>query len=147
MASRGPARKANRRCGTWLAWGHSVIESDDPAELGELGPEQGGGPPPGTPWTLVVRNENWSADLEHAAPLPRVGERIEYIGADGARRIFRVEEVVHTLQASATHRPPVRDEQRGPNTIVNDGPIVEPPRELRAGLPRVVVSGEAAPEG
>jgi len=57
-----------------------------------------------------------------------------------------VEEVVHTLQASATHRPPVRDEQRGPNTIVNDGPIIEPPRELRAGLPRVVVSGEAAPE-
>ena len=118
-------------------------ERDEGADLEELGPEQGGGPPPGIPWTLYVRDEDWAADLEHAAPLPRVGERIEYIGADGARRLFRVEEVVHTLQASAAHRPRVRDETRGPNSLVNDREASEPPRELRAGLPRVVVSVES----
>lgn len=120
-------------------------ERDDEGrrDLGDFGPEQGGGPPPGMPWTLCVKDEDWSADLEHAAPLPRVGERIEYIGADGARRIFRVEEVVHTLQASSSHRPRVRDEQRGPNTLVNDAEGSEVPRELRAGLPRVVVSVES----
>lgn len=123
------------------------MTDDARAELGDLGPEQGGGPPPGTPWTLHVRDEGWSADLEHAAPLPRTGERIEYIGADGARRLFRVEEVVHTLQASATHRPPVREGQRGPNSLVNDGSVPNPPRELRAGLPRVVVSADADSEG
>jgi hypothetical protein len=106
------------------------------------GPEQGGGPPPGMPWTLCVKDEDWSADLQHAAPLPRVGDRIEYIGEGGARRIFRVEEVVHTLQASASERPRVRDQQRGPNTLVNDDAGRDAPRELRAGLPRVVVSAE-----
>lgn len=117
-------------------------EREERADLEELGPEQGGGPPPGMPWTLYVRDEDWAADLEHAAPLPRVGERIEYIGEDGSRRIFRVEEVVHTVQASAAHRPRVRDETRGPNTLVNDREAAEPPRELRAGLPRVVVTVE-----
>lgn len=117
-------------------------ERDEGPDLGEPGPEPGGGPPPGMPWTLYVRDEDWAADLEHAAPLPRVGERIEYIGADGARRLFRVEEVVHTVQASAAHRPRVRDETRGPNTLVNDRDSEEPPRELRAGLPRVVVTVE-----
>ena len=117
-------------------------ERDERADLEELGPEQGGGPPAGMPWTLYVRDEDWAADLEHAAPLPRVGDRIEYIGEDGARRIFRVEEVVHTVQASAAHRPPVRDETRGPNTLVSDRDAPVAPRGLRAGLPRVVVSVE-----
>ena len=35
------------------------------------------GTPIGMPWTLIVESEGWSADLEHAAPLPRTGERIE----------------------------------------------------------------------
>lgn len=92
--------------------------------------DEGGGPPIGSAWTLEVEGEaGWSADLEHAAPLPRVGERIEFIGEDGRRQNFRVTDVVHTLQASANERPPVRVEQSGPN----------PPRALRAGLPRVVV--------
>lgn len=118
--------------------------SDDPqADVDGLTTEQGGGPPSGMPWTLCVKDEDWAADLEHAAPLPRVGDRIEYIGEDGARRVFRVEEVVHTVQASAAHRPRVRDESLGPNTLVNDAPQDEGgPRELRAGLPRVVVSVE-----
>lgn len=116
-------------------------QRDAPADPDQLGPEQGGGPPAGMPWTLYVAEEDWAADLEHAAPLPRVGDRIEYIAEDGSRRIFRVAEVVHTLQASSAHRPPVREEQHGPNAIVNDR---EPgsPRELRAGLPRVVVTVE-----
>jgi hypothetical protein len=100
-----------------------------------------GGPPVGTAWTLVVEgNEGWSADLEQAAPLPRTGERIEFIGEDGRRQHYRVTNVVHTLQTAATERPLVRDEQSGPNSIVTDGADDEPPRALRAGLPRVFVT-------
>ncbi len=102
--------------------------------------DEGGGPPIGTAWTLEVDGEDaWSADLEHAAPLPRVGERIQFIGEDGSRRYFRVSEVVHTLQPSASDRPPVRAEESSPNSIVTDGARAGAPRSLRAGLPRVVV--------
>ena len=106
-----------------------------------FGPEQGGGPPALMPWTLVVEDEGWSADLEHGAPLPRVGERIEFIADDGSQRAFRVKQIVHTLQSSATERPAVREERFGPNSTV-DGPGDRPPHELRAGLPRVIVSAE-----
>ncbi len=109
---------------------------------GALSAEEGGGPPIGTAWTLQVDVDGevgWSADLEHAAPLPRIGERIEFIGADGCRQAFRVSAVIHTLQPSASDRPPVRAEERGPNSIVTDGTNATVPRSLRAGLPRVVV--------
>ena len=110
-------------------------------DLTTLTPEEGGGPPIGSAWTLEVEGDDgWSADLEHAAPLPRVGERVEFIGEDGGRRLYRVTQVVHTLQASAHERPPVRDEQSSPNSIVTDGSEHGPPRALRAGLPRVVVA-------
>ncbi|HYI66798.1 MAG TPA: hypothetical protein VEW95_07750 [Candidatus Limnocylindrales bacterium] len=118
------------------------MEIDDPGATQEQGltPDQGGGPPIGSAWTFEVEGESgWSADLEHAAPLPRVGERIEFIGEDGRRQIFRVTDVIHTLQASASERPPVSAEQSGPNSIVTDQPDQEAPRALRAGLPRVVV--------
>lgn len=102
--------------------------------------EEGGGPPVGSAWTLQVDgDEGWSADLEHAAPLPRVGDRIDFIGNDGRQGHFRVTEVIHTLQASASDRPPVRQEASSPNSIVTDGSLEGPPRTLRAGLPRVVV--------
>jgi hypothetical protein len=102
--------------------------------------DEAGGPPLGSAWTLVVEgDERWSADLEHAAPLPRAGERIEFIGEDGRRRHYRVTEVVHTVQTAAGERPPVRDEQSSPNSFVTEGADDEPPRALRAGLPRVVV--------
>ena len=106
--------------------------------------EQGGGPPIGQPWTLIVESEGWSADLEHAAPLPRAGERVEYIAEDGTRRTFRVRDVVHTVQPTASERPPVRGETASPNSTVNS-PTTHPPHvptELRAGLPRVYVDPE-----
>ena len=99
-----------------------------------------GGPPIGSAWTLIVDGDDgWSADLEHAAPLPRVGERVEFIGEDGRCRHYRVTAIVHTLQTAASERPLVRDEEAGPNSIVTQGADDDPPRALRAGLPRVVV--------
>jgi hypothetical protein len=117
------------------------VDEDPTASQEALTLDEGGGPPIGSAWTLEVQGEaGWSADLEHAAPLPRVGELIEFIGEDGRRQNYRVTEVVHTLQASARERPPVRAEQSSPNSILTDGADDEPPRALRAGLPRVVVA-------
>lgn len=110
----------------------------DPEAIQPLGPEQGGGPPALMPWTLIVEDEGWSADLEHGAWLPAIGDRVDFIGDDGRQRVFRVQEVIHTLQTSASERPPVSAERHTPNSTVDrvaDGP----PRELRAGLPRVIV--------
>ena len=102
--------------------------------------EEGGGPPVGTAWTLQIEDDGgWSADLEHAAPLPGVGDRIDFIGEDGRQHRYRVTEVIHTLQASASERPPVSEERSSPNAIVTDEPDAEPPRSLRAGHPRVIV--------
>jgi hypothetical protein len=106
-----------------------------------LGPEEGGGPPLLTPWTLVVDGEGWSADLEHGAPLPRVGERIEFIADNGEQRRFVVRDVVHTVQSAPGERPLVREEQRGPNSTV-DRATDDPPHGLRAGLPRVIVEDD-----
>ena len=106
-------------------------------EQDTLGPEEGGGPPVGMPWTLIVESEGWSADLEHAAPVPRIGERVEYIAEDGARRTYRVRDIVHTLQVSARERPPVAAEDSGPNTTVSGRLAEHEPIALRAGLPRV----------
>jgi hypothetical protein len=117
--------------------------TDTGDSIDELGPEQGGGPPAALPWTLVVEgDEPWSADLEHGAPLPSLDDTIEYIAEDGARRIYRVTRIVHTLQRSASERPSVDAEESGPNSLVNDRPVEGPPRALRAGLPRVFVTPE-----
>ena len=115
------------------------MDVDEPTG-GELPVEEGGGPPIGSAWTLQVDGDDgWSADLEHAAPLPRVGDRVDFIGEDGRQRQLRVTEVIHTLQGSASDRPPVRDEESSPNSIVTGEAVGDPPRALRAGLPRVVV--------
>jgi hypothetical protein len=115
-----------------------------PALPDNLGPEQGGGPPLALPWTLVVEGEDgWSADLEHGAPLPCVDDLVEFIAANGRRSVFRVTRIVHTLQPSASGRPPVRDEETSPNATVNEAGDSSPVRELRAGLPRVFVRPEA----
>lgn len=105
-----------------------------------LEPEQGGGPPVGTAWTLEIDGEDApSADLEHAAPLPRVGELLEVIRSDGSRRHLQVRQVIHVLQPSSTGRPTVREESAGPNSILSDDADADP-RLLRAGLPRVVAA-------
>lgn len=118
------------------------MTDDDAQAAHELHVDEGGGPPDLMPWTLVVDDEGWSADLEHGAPLPRIGEQIEFIADDGGRRSFRVIDVIHTVQRSASDRPPVRAEERGPNSTV-DAADGSAPRELRAGLPRVVVSASS----
>ena len=117
------------------------MSSASPTErtTGVPGPEEGGGPPVGTPWTLVVEGEDWSADLEHAAPLPRIGETLEYIAEDGTRRPYRVVNVVHTVQGTASERPRVGSEPSGPNSTVSGDHPAHVPSELRAGLPRVHV--------
>ncbi len=102
-----------------------------------LGPEEGGGPPSVLPWTLVVEDEDWSADLEHGAALPRVGERIEFIADDGSQRQLEVVAVVHTVQHASSGRPPVSAEREGPNSTLSDAGDA-PPTVLRAGLPRVI---------
>jgi hypothetical protein len=97
------------------------------------------------PWTLVVGESDaggWTADLEHGAPLPRVGERIVYIAEDGSRRHFRVSDITHTVQASASERPPVRASAGSPNATVSGPHPPHPPLSLRAGLPRVDVTPE-----
>lgn len=115
-----------------------------PAETDDLGPEQGGGPPLALPWTLIVEGDRgWSADLEHGALLPRTGEIIEFIGEAGERRAYRVRAVVHTLQPSASERPPVGAETSGPNSTVSGASVGHVPAGLRAGLPRVHVVEEA----
>lgn len=123
------------------------METEAPDQTGssnDPGPEQGGGPPLALPWTLVVEGENgWSADLEHGALLPRAGELIEFIGEAGNRRAYRVRAVVHTLQPSASERPPVREEDSGPNSTVSGSTVDYIPAALRGGLPRVHVVEEA----
>jgi hypothetical protein len=73
--------------------------------------------PQGMPYTVYFPGEDGvsAADLEYPAHLPRVGDVVDYIDRDGAEHRYRVREVVHTLQASATH-------EQG---------------QIRAGLPKV----------
>ena len=130
------------RTGTGLARSDRMTDANvDERPVERMGPEQGGGPPALMPWTLVVEDEGWSADLEHGAWLPAAGDRIEFIADDGRQRVYRVREVVHTLQTSASERPPVRTEDYSPYSTV-DRATDTPPRELRAGLPRVMVVAE-----
>jgi hypothetical protein len=113
--------------------------TEERSDLEDVDAAQGGGPPCAYPWTLVVEEEGWSADLEHGAPLPCVDDRIDFIAEDGAERAFRVTRVVHTLQRAASERPPVHDAKSTPNAIVTDGGDGRRPGALRAGLPRVFV--------
>jgi hypothetical protein len=96
------------------------------------------------PYTVQFPDGDGSsaADLEHPAPLPRVGDIVEYIDEVGISRRYRVREVVHTLQTSAAHRPHVSEGSASPQSIarVADGEKPERPGEggeLSAGLPKV----------
>jgi hypothetical protein len=101
--------------------------------------------PAGMPYTVHFPDGDGfiGADLEYPAPLPRVGDSVEYLDETGATRRFRVRDVVHTLQSSAAHRPRVEDEDASPDSIARvDGEPPERPGEsgvVRAGLPKVIL--------
>jgi hypothetical protein len=102
--------------------------------------------PNGLPYTVQFPEADGAlaADLEHPAPLPRVGDLVEYIDERGDTRRYRVREVVHTLQTSASVRPRVAEGSASPDSIarVADDAAAERPGEpgqLRAGLPKVIL--------
>lgn len=99
------------------------------------------------PWTAVFPGPAGPrpADLEHPAPLPRVGDVVEYIDERGRCHRYRVREVIHTLQAAASLRPAVHDRQ-GPAAFARDdreeAEIPGDGGSLRAGLPKVLLEEE-----
>jgi hypothetical protein len=76
------------------------------------------------PYTLYFprRGGYAAADIEYSAPLPRVGDVVEYIDFQGIPRQYKVVDVVHTYQDSPAGTEP------------------EAIRLLRAGLPRVYLA-------
>lgn len=101
--------------------------------------------PSGMPYTVHFPDGDSyiGADLEHPAPLPRVGDTVEYVDETGACRRYRVREVIHTIQSSAAHRPAVEERSASPNTLARvEGEAAERPGEggvVRAGLPKVLL--------
>jgi hypothetical protein len=99
--------------------------------------------PHGMPYTVYFPDGDGfrGADLEYPAPLPRVGDTVEYIDERGDRHRFQVRQVVHTLQTSAADRPSVKEGPASPNSLARtDEGAAEPPGgagALRAGLPEV----------
>lgn len=107
--------------------------------------------PRSMPWTvhLPVEGGYRAADLEHPAPLPRIGERLEYIDETGQRQLYRVVDVIHTLQSAADTRPPVSAGGGSPNATPRLGRAPETPGGeglVRAGLPRVYLAADTAKE-
>ena len=102
--------------------------------------------PAGVPYTVYFPEgkDYRGADLEHAAPLPRVGDRVDYIDERGASHQYRVHEVVHTLQTSAATRPSVQEGTATPNALArtDDTPAEAPGGggTLRSGLPEVFLA-------
>jgi hypothetical protein len=58
--------------------------------------------PTGMPYTVYFprRGGFATADIEYTAPLPRIGDTVEFIDATGAHHLYSVTDVVHTLQNS-----------------------------------------------
>jgi len=79
--------------------------------------------PTGMPYTLYFprRGGYAAADIEYPAPLPRVGDTVEYIDPQGINHWYVVNEVVHTFQNR--------------QTAESDGMGL-----LRAGLPAVYLA-------
>jgi hypothetical protein len=96
-------------------------ESQDPADAGA---GTGTDWPVGMPYTLYFprRGGFAAADIEYAAPLPRVGDTIEYIDAQTISHRYRVTDVVHTFQNSPNASEP------------------EAIRLLRSGIPAVYLA-------
>jgi len=104
------------------------------------------GRPDGMPYTVYFPDGEGfrGVDLEHSAPLPRVGDTVDYIDERGTAHRFQVREVVHTLQTSAADRPSVKEGPASPNSLARtDDAAAEPPGgggTLRAGLPEVFLA-------
>jgi hypothetical protein len=110
--------------------------------------EPDGGWPGGTPYTVYFPDgdEMRGADLEHGAPLPRVGDTVEYVDETGASHRFVVKEVIHTLQTSARSRPSVHEGEASPDALARPGGESEIPGgsgSVRAGLPKVILERQA----
>jgi hypothetical protein len=111
-------------------------------------PEEGSAheSPSGMPYTVFFPDgERYRpADLEHAAPLPRVGDTVEYIDERGACHLYVVRQVVHTVQVAADARPHVRERSAMPAAFARDeDEESERPGDggsLRAGLPKVILA-------
>jgi hypothetical protein len=78
-----------------------------------------------------------------------VGDLVEYVDEAGVIHTYKVQQVVHTLQAAPEERPKVGDSHAGPASLPhpNEGPQLVPESgELRAGLPRVILVPSEADE-
>jgi hypothetical protein len=103
--------------------------------------------PLGLPYTVYFPGNDGvlrGADLEHPAPVPRVGETVEYINERGECQRFVVREVIHTLQTSAATRPPVDAEPYAAASVPRQrdqrAEVPGDGGELRAGLPKVFLA-------
>jgi len=111
------------------------------------------GPGGGTPYTVYFPSGDGyrAADLGHAAPLPHVGDFVEYIDEGRVTHRYRVREVVHTLQLAPEYRPRPRaagvaTEDVEASEESGDGPHAVPEgAELRAGLPEVILEEVTSP--
>ena len=86
--------------------------SNRPSRDPPLEPDPAGiGPDGGTTFTIYFPTDGGyrGADLAHPAPLPRVGDRVDYIDETGVSHRYRVRDVVHTFQAAPSTRPSVRE--------------------------------------
>ena len=100
------------------------------------------------PYTVFfpVGDEYHPADLEHAAPLPRVGDTVEYIDERGRCSRYTVREVIHTLQLAADQRPAVGSDDHRPGVFAAGDDSAEPPGDgsLSAGLPEVILEASSS---
>ena len=106
-------------------------------------------PPEGMPYTVFFPGPAGlvPADLEHAAPLPRIGDIVEYIDERGHCHRYVVREVIHTLQLAADARPHVNarsdDEHAPPASVAfsqREEPELPGSGSVRAGLPKVILA-------
>jgi hypothetical protein len=121
----------------------SDLRPTDPHRNRQDAPD--GGWPGGLPYTVYFPDggDLRAADLEHDAPLPRVGDTVEYVDETGRAHRYRVVEVIHTLQTSAHDRPSVEEGTASPQSIAHPGEAAEPPGgsgSVRAGLPKVILA-------
>jgi hypothetical protein len=119
-----------------------VASGEPQADAPQLLDPPGAGTKGGVPFTVYFPVEEGyvAADLAHPAPLPRVGDALEYIDEAGVSHRYRVREVLHTLQAVPAARPHVGDSGTSPASLPfpRGGPQAVPESgEVRSGLPKV----------